>query len=78
MLRHTAVIMADVAGFLAYNVHGNPPGMHPPPSGHLSLWATGVTATIRRRAAEAIQRRWRDRVMRIVAWAKADFARQEM
>lgn len=70
--------MGSIAGFLAYNVEASPPGLHPAPSGHLALWESLVVDTIQRRAVEMIQQRWTDKMLRMVARALAEVARQDM
>lgn len=71
-------IMANVAGFMAYNVRGAPPGLHPAPSRRLALWDTLVVDAIQNRAATMIQQQWRKKLERAIARALAHVARLQM
>lgn len=71
------VIMASIAGFLAYNVQALPPGIHPAPSGVLALWEIILTDTVKCRAIEMIQKVWRDKMMRVVAKVQVGMAQKE-
>lgn len=70
--------MANIAGFMAHNVRGSPPGLHPAPSRRLALWDTVIVGIVRIRAAALIQQQWRNKMERTVARALAHEARLQM
>lgn len=78
LFHRTSAIIATIAGFLAYDVHGSPPGLYPAPSGELALWEMSIRDTVRQRAAYRLQQAWKDKVLRVASRAIADQAREEM
>lgn len=71
-------IIANIAGFMAYNVQAFPPGIHPAPSGRFALWERLIVDAVRTRAVTKIQQEWRKKMERVVARALAHVARLEM
>ncbi|CAM9115968.1 unnamed protein product [Ectocarpus sp. 13 AM-2016] len=71
-------IIANIAGFMAYNVQAFPPGIHPPPSGRFALWERLVVDAVQTRAVTKIQLEWRKKMERAVARALAHVARLQM
>lgn len=71
-------IIANIAGFMAYDVQSFPPGIHPPPSGRFALWERLIVDAVRTRAVTKIQLEWRKKMERAVARALAHVARLQM
>ncbi|CAN0018446.1 unnamed protein product [Ectocarpus sp. 6 AP-2014] len=71
-------IIANIAGFMTYNVQAFPPGIHPPPSGRFALWERLIVDAVRARAVTKIQLEWRKKMERAVARALAHVARLQM
>lgn len=70
--------MQAIADFLAHEVKGYPTGISTATSGISTLWETLMMDAVRGRAVEVLQRKWRDRLLWMVARAQADVVRQKM